>query len=320
MISVIVPVRNGASYIGRCLDSVLTNTYTDIELIVVENGSTDGTLALCRAYGQRDPRVRVLTSDTSGQSRARNLGLEAASGEWIAFADADDYVSPLLYETLLRTAQRTESDFVFCGFVQGCETDYAFPAPDGKASPCTTDAYYAGMYPDALYAYNVVWNKLIRRGVIGDTRFDETLSFAEDRGFISRCVCRAARITRIEDQLYYYWRGNRDCICLSADQYERMSLIHALGKDQTYMDTEHPDHPLWSEYVSCSLLQNGSVRLRRARENGLPDLEAQLEPIVSEARRRVKSARCLPGKVKLRFLAEHDMPGLFALVSRISGH
>lgn len=320
MISVIIPVCNGEAFIRTCLDSVLRNTYRELELIVVENGSTDATSEIVRRYEAADARVRLITADRRGVSHARNLGLEAASGEWIAFADADDYVSPRIYETLLQTAQRTESDFVFCGFAQGCETDYAFSAPTGEASLCTTDAYYAGMYPDALYAYNVVWNKLIRRGVIGDTRFDEAFSFAEDRGFISRCVCRAARIARIEDKLYYYWRGNQDCICLSADQYERMSLIHTLGKDQTYMDTEHPDHPLWSAYVSCSLLQNGSVRLRRARENRLPDLEAQLKPIVSEARRRVKSARCLPGKVRLRFLAEHDMPGLFALVSRISGH
>lgn len=320
MISVIVPVCNGEPYIRRCLDSILANTYRELELIVAENGSTDATPDILRAYEERDPRVKVLLTGAEGQSCARNIGIEAASGDYIAFVDADDYVSPYLYETMLTAAEKQNCDLVMCGFVQGEKTDYAFLTPAGQACLCTTDECYAGMYLGALYEYTVVWNKLIRRDCLGDTRFDESLRYAEDRGFISRCICRAGRICRIPDKMYYYWRGNKNCISLTADQYERMSLVYGLQKDQTFMDTAHPDRPLWGEYVSCSLLQNADVRLKRARKNGMPDLQQELKPIVADALRRVRHAGHLPLKVKLRFLVEHDAPGLFALVSRISGH
>lgn len=93
-ISVIVPVYNVEKYLRRCIDSILAQTYTDFEILLVDDGSTDGSLAICNDYASRDCRVRVFHQANGGASSARNLGMEKVSGKWLTFCDADDYVYP----------------------------------------------------------------------------------------------------------------------------------------------------------------------------------------------------------------------------------
>ena len=121
MISVIIPVHNVEKYLSRCLDSVLANTYKDLEIILVENGSTDNSLKICRKFEKRYNNIKVIISTTTGLSHARNIGIDYASGDYIAFLDSDDYVSPNCYETLMNLSKRTGSDFTFCNFIMGNE-------------------------------------------------------------------------------------------------------------------------------------------------------------------------------------------------------
>lgn len=100
MISVIVPVYNTKAYLGRCVDSLLRQTYRDLEIILVDDGSTDGSGELCDSYAAGDERVRVFHKENGGSSSARNLGLDKAAGEYVGFVDSDDYVDPDMYERL----------------------------------------------------------------------------------------------------------------------------------------------------------------------------------------------------------------------------
>ncbi|MCQ2429173.1 MAG: glycosyltransferase [Clostridia bacterium] len=319
MISIIVPVYNGEAYMRKCLDSVLSSTYRDFELIVVENGSTDATLEIARTYEAADSRVRVITTDVKGLSHARNLGIAEAKGEYLAFVDADDYISPYMYREMVRAAAETESDFVICSYLTGSDYDYVFEDREAKRRFLTVDEYYREMYIRSTFVYSVAWNKLIRRDCLGDVRFDEELTYFEDRNFAARCVCRAEKICFADEPLYYYWRGNENSISLSADQHKRMFQIYALEKDLAFMDTAYPDKPFRSEYVSCNLLQNADFRMKRAREEKLTDLQTELKPIVKNAARRVRRAKHLPRGVRTRFLIEHDFPHLFALAGKIRG-
>lgn len=112
MISVIVPVHNGEKTLRKCVDSILRSTVADIEIILVENGSTDRTLEICQEYSNRHQNVRTIVADVTGLSHARNLGIDAAEGEWIAFVDADDYISPVMYEQFLQKAREDQDDLV----------------------------------------------------------------------------------------------------------------------------------------------------------------------------------------------------------------
>ena len=113
-ISVIVPVYRVEKYLPACIDSILNQTFTDFELILVDDGSPDRCPEICDEVARRDARVRVIHQANAGLSAARNAGIEIAHGEWLGFVDSDDYIAPQFYEKLYQTAQRTDADCVMC--------------------------------------------------------------------------------------------------------------------------------------------------------------------------------------------------------------
>jgi len=116
VISIIVPVYNAELTLVRCVDSILNQTLTDFELLLVDDGSRDDSGRICDEYVKKDKRIRVFHKENGGVSSARNLGLSKAVGKWIAFADSDDWCDPLMYETLLSAAETNGFDIQFCGF------------------------------------------------------------------------------------------------------------------------------------------------------------------------------------------------------------
>lgn len=128
MISVIIPVYNVEKYLAQCVDSVLTQTCTDWEAILVDDGATDSSGRMCDEYALQDPRVRVIHRENGGLSAARNTGLRAARGEYVYFLDSDDYIEPNTLALLLETAEREQADVVFFDgyvFYDACEDDGA---------------------------------------------------------------------------------------------------------------------------------------------------------------------------------------------------
>ena len=137
MVSVIIPVYNVEKYLEECVDSVLAQTYTDWEAILVDDGATDSSGRMCDAYAAKDPRIRVIHRENGGLSAARNTGLKAARGEYVYFLDSDDYIEPDTLALLLETAEREQADVVFFdGYVffdeceeDGCVSRYLRKAP-----------------------------------------------------------------------------------------------------------------------------------------------------------------------------------------------
>ena len=126
MVSVVIPVYNVEKYLAECVDSVLNQTYKDYEIILVDDGATDSSGAMCDAYAQIDPRIRVIHRPNGGLSAARNTGLRAAQGEYVYFLDSDDYIEPCALEHLIMTAEKEHADVVFFDgyvFFDECEPD-----------------------------------------------------------------------------------------------------------------------------------------------------------------------------------------------------
>ena len=118
LLSIIVPVYNVENYLQKCIDSILAQTLTDFELILVDDGSPDGCPALCDAAAAKDARVRVIHQKNGGLSAARNAGLDVARGAWIGFVDSDDYIAPEMYEKLYRAVQSTGADLALCDYAK----------------------------------------------------------------------------------------------------------------------------------------------------------------------------------------------------------
>lgn len=196
--SVIVPVYNVESYISKCVDSILACDCHDFELLLVDDGSTDGSGLICDNYGQQDSRVRVFHKQNGGVSSARNLGLEHACGEWIMFVDSDDWVSDTFFDI-----EDTSADII--------ERPYSRISEDGKVvSRYCPSSHRIIEERDDLFDFfvneriNVLWNKVIRRSLIGTTRFNESVSIGEDFLLYLEILKHVKRYEFSEKGEYFY--------------------------------------------------------------------------------------------------------------------
>lgn len=319
MISVIVPIHNGEKTLSKCVDSILDSTVSDIEIILVENGSTDRTINICQDYSRKYETIRTLVADKVGLSHARNLGMKAASGEWIAFVDADDYISPVMYESLIRKAAHDHNDFVFGDIETGSAESYVFleKIPDSAYKNVSKQDYAYSLFCVAQYHYSIVVNKLFSAEMLRDAYFSEDLWYAEDREFIFRVLSRANSIGYVAAPIYYYYQGNPSCISKSSSMEKRMDQVHSLQKCLTFADDVFAEEAQYGDYVNACLLQNADFRRRRAIECNLPAQIAELDPIIRQAAKRLRQSKHLDARTKYRFLLEHDSPKLFSILAKI---
>ena len=204
MISVIVPVYNVEPYLRKCLDSIINQTYKDMEILIVDDGSTDGSGDICDEY-KTDKRVRVFHTENRGLSCARNVGLDNAKGDWIGFVDSDDWIEPEMYELLLKGAEETGADIVECGvFVEFKARTIQIPAIQDIV--CETDAIEALIRRKIK---NQVWNKTWKADCYTDIRFPEGCNY-EDISTVYKIV-QKARVTGINGN-YYHWRQRASSI------------------------------------------------------------------------------------------------------------
>lgn len=200
-VSVIVPVYNGEQYLDKCISSILEQTETHLELILVDDGSTDLSGAICDKWALKDPRVKVLHQKNQGVSAARNAGLDAARGEYIGFVDADDVIAPETYETALRNA---------CGH-DIVMWDAVTVWSDGRREPDTISLLEQDCtitrqdwYPALLgQMAGSVWRCLYRATCLAGVRFPCGIKLSEDRLFNLVAMGRADRVRYIKTPLYY---------------------------------------------------------------------------------------------------------------------
>ena len=214
-VSVIVPVFNVKDYVAEALESVLSQTHTNLELIVVDDGSMDGSGEICDDFASRDPRVKVIHQENSGISTARNTGLDHAHGEVIAFLDPDDAFCEDMIETLLETMQKDRSDIVMCKF-SWHDTTSSLPkgrkARDiGKSTVITRTSAFGKIAEEKIET--AVWNKLYRRKIFEDLRFPDGYVF-EGRYMVFDIFERAERISVLDEVLVRH-RRRQGSICHS---------------------------------------------------------------------------------------------------------
>ena len=208
MISIIVPVYNTEKYLHRCVDSILNQTFTDFELILVDDGSTDRSGEICDEYAKNDKRINVIHKSNGGLSDARNAGLDIAKGEYISFIDGDDYIHPQTYEIILKIMSETRSDL-------GC-FNYRFIQPDENAEFERYDAdsiEKTVVTSDELlnnfneYYHAVSWisacTKIYHKNAFNNNRYPYG-KVDEDSYMLHHVIGDSKRVVRIEEKLYYY--------------------------------------------------------------------------------------------------------------------
>lgn len=206
-VSIIIPIYNAETTLPRCVESVLGQEYTDFELILADDGSRDGSGALCDAFAQQDSRVRVLHKKNSGVSDTRNQAMSAARGRYLQFLDADDWITPNATKLLVRTAEEHQCDLVISDFYRVVD-DRVSPKGDiDEDGPLTREEFAAHMMENpADFYYGVLWNKLYRRDIIQEyqLRMDPEISWCEDFLFNLEYIRHAKRFFALQVPIYYY--------------------------------------------------------------------------------------------------------------------
>lgn len=203
LISVIIPVYNVEKYLPACLDSVLTQTYRNLEVILVDDGSPDGSGAICDEYAAKDARVRVIHQQNSGASAARNAGLDMASGSFIGFVDADDWIEPHMYQTLYERLLASGADVAQCGY------QYHKAGEEGNVYRTGEDRIYTrGQCVEKLLTDHspwwTLWSKLYRAPLFQGLRFSTELRVSEDAFLIFHLFLKIKHLTFVKEPLYHY--------------------------------------------------------------------------------------------------------------------
>lgn len=209
LVSIVIPIYNAAPRLAACLESVRKQTYENLEVLLVNDGSDDVSLPICRMYAQIDPRIRVINKENSGVSATRNVAIGQAKGEFLQFVDADDRVAMEATQLLVERAQRTGADMVICHYYRVAgkrKSVHGFLETDKLLSQREFATHL--MEEPCSFYYGVMWNKLYRTGIIRqhDIRCSEELGWSEDFLFNLEYIRYCQTFTSIRLPLYYYYK------------------------------------------------------------------------------------------------------------------
>jgi len=228
MITVIVPIYKVEKYLQRCLDSILAQRHTDFELLLIDDGSPDNCGAICEEYSERDPRIHVFHKENGGVSSARNLGIDHAKGEWIAFVDGDDYLEPSYLEDLAAGILTEGVGMIFQGHrqVDGSGEQVRLVTVPNVLVSTHSERSLFDTHP--IHLFGAPWSKLYSNALIVkyNLRFDETIHFGEDLLFMISYLSKSDWCHFMDKSNYNYNIGVEGS--LSGRKYDFHTEYHTL--------------------------------------------------------------------------------------------
>lgn len=237
LVSVIIPVYNVEKYLDRCVKSVINQTYTNLEIILVDDGSTDNSGVLCNEFLQKDDRIIVIHQENKGASAARNTGIQACTGKWIAFIDSDDFIHKEYIETLYHICKKQNVLIAQCGAVRG--KDSVFPKDINIA--VEERWLFKQLYKSQTRAFRaIVWGKLIKKEIVLKYPFPEGKIF-EDEDVVFKYMYEARDCVITNRHLYYYYMSPNSILRNSNKHVkfdyveifmERCKFLAARGEDE----------------------------------------------------------------------------------------
>lgn len=237
LVSVIIPVYKVEKYLRQCVDSVLAQTYHNLDILLIDDGSPDSCGTICEDYAKRDSRIRVIHQENGGLSKARNTGLSNARGEYITFIDSDDFIDPRYVETLLKMATEHDAS-ISC-------IDYKYYRDDDIVSPDrathhvhTSDNsdYLEGVLYQSV-GNNAAWGRLYKNSVFETERFTEGILY-EDLDIIYKLLLRKGKVAWSHAKLYYY-RNNPQSI-INSFSIKRSDVLDVTDRMTDYMAAHCP--------------------------------------------------------------------------------
>ena len=251
-VSIIIPVYNVEKYLDKCVASVVNQTYTNLEIILVDDGSPDNCPAMCDAWKANDSRIKVIHQQNGGLSHARNEGLKIATGEFIGFVDSDDWIELNMIERLLTTLLETDADIASCCFQSEREGSEAIinKSLSPKRKEYTSEDALKDLFLGKRFLQVVVWNKLYRKSVISGLSFPVGRLY-EDGCWTAQALGNARKVVCIDTPLYHYLYRPES---LSHDARQKLKRFHDEHEMiERRLDYIHEHHPSLEKFAFLKL-------------------------------------------------------------------
>ena len=237
MISVIIPIFNCDKYLHKCIDSVLKQTYSNLEIILIDDGSSDRSGQICDEYKKIDHRVRVFHQKNKGVSASRNLGLCKAKGTYITFVDSDDCIENSYIEELYSVLRKHNADYVTCGYKRIYSDRFERINDDGKEIEITSDEFVEKLL-NVQNGYGFVHMKLIKKSIIHNIRFEESLKVGEDALFNVQLCANLKKIVIYHKALYNY-TYNSDSLVRKYDKNYVSKYLQSMQCMKQYINSKY---------------------------------------------------------------------------------
>lgn len=313
-ISIIIPVYNVEGYLHQCIDSIINQTYNNLEILLINDGSTDSSLDICNEYASKDDRIIVLNKKNGGQSSARNMGLDIATGDFIGFVDSDDWVEPNMYETLLKGAKENEADIVACG-VYNCDFKKGTRVPTVEGGGIVTyDNFYS--YCDNLFVpckFEIrfeIWNKIFKKEILEVVRFKEGQIY-EEIFFMRNVLERTSKLVCIAIPLYDY-RLCRPGSTVSSFKISRLSKIDEIDSFISLFAKQGQAN-LERKYVDYAMNAILELYLLAQRHHGSIDDKNALK---TRFLKYLKYSEEMSMPIRTKFKVFYLSPTLYSFISR----
>lgn len=268
LISVIVPVYKVEDYLDQCVSSIVNQSYSNLEIILVDDGSPDRSGIICDEWATRDSRIRVIHQANAGSGAARNVALDIAGGDLLAFVDSDDYIAQDMFEHLYRLMMRG-ADITECGYMNVFDDLASFPPADPDVRTYTVQEAMAEHIRDRIFC-QLIWNKLYRREVIGSIRFpiDKRI---DDEFFTYQVLGNAKTLIRSK-KIAYAYRQQMSSVMHSMGAQKRLQSVEAKVQRHSYIEKNFPDlidlsvNNLWFTCIYLGQLTLRETDLAHARQ------------------------------------------------------
>lgn len=268
LVSILTPCYNVESYLPQCLDSIVNQTYGNLQIVLIDDGSKDGTWNILQSYAAQDSRVEVYHQENQGVAATRNHLLEKVKGDYVLFVDSDDWIEPNMVEFLVEKSRTKNADIVVCGMVkndEACGKEYREEVMDQE----TTVKKF--LFHKELNGS--LWNKLVKTSLLHGIRFDNRISYGEDALFCWYILQRAHTVVQTTKQLYHY-RMNDSSISHASYDERKMSghlVWEILAREAKELWPQYADiaeanyaiSDMWQLYFAkqCNYIKDDNIRL-----------------------------------------------------------
>lgn len=275
LITVIVPIYNVSKYINRCIESILAQKYINIEIILIDDGSTDDSGKICDEYAKKDLRIKVIHKENEGVSKTRNYGIDISNGDYITFIDADDYIDENMYFDMMNIQHLNAiPDIITSGYYYETEAGKIFDSSnvcDKKYDVLNSESAFNEIFTGRFGAY--IWNKLFKKELLDKfkIRFEQKIHSGEDLLFVCECIAEAKNIVHCNKNYYHYVK-RKDSVTNSKFNDKLLSSRFAYEKIVKIADSKFSkslvDVKVCESFEICNLIYKLHISKRdKAIEN-----------------------------------------------------